>query len=367
MDKARKALVPISSLVAQFNIPSDKALYLFNSMIRPIAMYNSENLAQLTEHQINSVNDNKNSLIFYVNKAYPNTVHQKFLKFILGVKSNCSNLATLGELGEIPVILHGFASLLSFWHRINNMDENTIVKQALNFMTNDDSTKFEWLNTVKFLLHYLEMDDHFANPHFITNTKTFTTLCKKKLRNKFIEEWHNDLAGLNMKTGETSKLRFYKLFKTSFGREPYLDHIKDFNLRKIITKFRCSDHSLEIEVGRHKNLKVDERICKLCDKEDVESETHFLLLCPTYAQNRKHYFANIGSQNWLDTLLCKDIGTSYKLANFLNKSFNSGQKCSTCYNSSFARCLYIDFIFCYYSLLLLFRSLNSCIVWKPVG
>ena len=56
LEKARKAFAPISSLVGQFNIPSDKALYLFNAMIRPIVMYNSENLAHLTEHQINAIN-----------------------------------------------------------------------------------------------------------------------------------------------------------------------------------------------------------------------------------------------------------------------------------------------------------------------
>ena len=33
------------------------------------------------------------------------------------------------------------------------------------------------------------------------------------------------------------KLRFYKTFKLSFCREPYLDSISDFTLRKIITKF----------------------------------------------------------------------------------------------------------------------------------
>ena len=98
-----------------------------------------------------------------------------------------------------------------------------------------------------------------------------------------------------------------------------MDHIKDFKLRKIITKFCCSDNVLEIEVGRHKNLKVEERICKICNKEDIESETRFLQLCPTYAQIRAHYFGNIESRKWFDILLCKDIGTSYKLANFLDK------------------------------------------------
>ena len=43
VEKAQKALALISSLVAQFNIPNYKAIYLFNIMIRPIVMYNSEN------------------------------------------------------------------------------------------------------------------------------------------------------------------------------------------------------------------------------------------------------------------------------------------------------------------------------------
>ena len=101
------------------------------------------------------------------------------------------------------------------------MSEDTLVKQALNFVTNDGSAKYEWVATVKFLLHYLAMDDHFVNPQLTPNTNTFTFMCKKKLHAKFIEEWINDLAGFNLKVGETSKLRFYKLFKTSFGREPW--------------------------------------------------------------------------------------------------------------------------------------------------
>ena len=290
-------------------------------MIHPIVMYNSENLAHLTEHQINAINGNNNSLLFYADKAYPNSLQQKFLKFILGVKKNCSNMATLGEIGEIPTIFHGFVSLLSFWHRTRSMDEDTLVKQALNAMTNDNNVKSEWLASVKFLLQYLEMDNYYVHTQLITTTKRFTYACKKKFQSKFIEEWLNRLAGVNTRVGETSKLRFYKLFKTSFSKEPYLDHIKDFRLRKILTKFRCSDRTLEIEVDRHKNLKVEDRVCKLCDNGDVESEMHFLAFCPAYTQIRNHFFGNIDPINWIDTLACKDKDTSYRLANYMDKPF----------------------------------------------
>ena len=83
-------------------------------------------------------------------------------------------MATLSEVGEIPTIFHGFVSLLSFWHRTRSMDEDTLVKQALNAMTNDNNVKSEWLASVKFLLQYLEMDDYYVHTQLTTTTKRFT-------------------------------------------------------------------------------------------------------------------------------------------------------------------------------------------------
>ena len=94
------------------------------------------------------------------------------------------------------------------------------------------------------------MTTYFQNPNIAT-TEKFTHICKERLKQKFIRQWHNfiDIQG--------SKLRFYKKCKDSFAREPYLDNLNCFQLRKIVAKFRCSDHRLEIEVGRHKQIKVE--------------------------------------------------------------------------------------------------------------
>ena len=51
-------------------------------------------------------------------------------------------------------------------------------------------------------------------------------------------------------------------------------------------KLRCSDHDLHIEIGRHKNLRLDKRLCKHCDSQDVEDKIHFLFRCNKYAQIR---------------------------------------------------------------------------------
>ena len=44
---------------------------------------------------------------------------------------------------------------------------------------------------------------------------------------------------------------------------------------------------LEVECGRWKGLKLDERKCKLCNQCDVEDESHFLFECPKYNTERE--------------------------------------------------------------------------------
>lgn len=54
---------------------------------------------------------------------------------------------------------------------------------------------------------------------------------------------------------------------------------------KCLSRFRCSNHCLEIETGRRaKPLKVPcaERTCKKCSLGAIEDEDHFLLVCPAY-------------------------------------------------------------------------------------
>jgi hypothetical protein len=46
--------------------------------------------------------------------------------------------------------------------------------------------------------------------------------------------------------------------------------------RNILIRFRISAHNLEIEKGRHQNIPLNERICKLCKLEIVDEITTIL-------------------------------------------------------------------------------------------
>ena len=111
------------------------------------------------------------------------------------------------------------------------MHDDTLVKQALNLITNDVHNSSEWAATVKFLLKYLDIENYFANPTII-DTKKFTSLFLTKFKKVFIDRWKMAISRERSNTGVTNKLRFYSRFKTVFGIEPYLDYVCNFHVRK---------------------------------------------------------------------------------------------------------------------------------------
>ena len=79
IEKAKKAMFPLWSLIAQFKLPCSKSIGLFDSMIKPIALYNAENLSQLSHRKIEAIKQNKISLLDHMNTSYTSRLHQRFI------------------------------------------------------------------------------------------------------------------------------------------------------------------------------------------------------------------------------------------------------------------------------------------------
>ena len=304
-EKAQKAMFPLYSVISQFSLSPTRSLNMFQTFIKPIALYNSENWATLSEHKIQSIRTNKSSLIDYIINSEPDMVVKKFLKFILGVNKNTSTIAIFGESGQTPLLLQGFVSLLKFWHRITNLPVHLPLIEE---------KQSDWLRTVNFLMKYIGMQDATNNPN-VMSVNEFDKECKKRLIKKFTYEWKSKLKK------EGSKLKLYDQIKHIFGKEKYLDDVVNYSMRKIITKFRCSDHKLEIEVGRHKKIPQENRVCRQCPN-DIETELHFICSCPSYKKLRKKHFNSetIDTQLGKNILACKQKTTSLKLGSYLMKA-----------------------------------------------
>ena len=115
------------------------------------------------------------------------------------------------------------------------------------------------------------------------------------------------------KINEMPKLNYYCKFKKSFQYEKYLDVLENDHTRKTMSCFRLSSHNLEIERGRFLNIARDERHCKVCNMNSVESEYHFLLGCPKYSDLRQRYFKNT-YRSWPNI---------YKFVNLMSTENNS--------------------------------------------
>ena len=59
--------------------------------------------------------------------------------------------------------------------------------------------------------------------------------------------------------------------------------------RTALTSFRTSTHDLLIETGRYVDIDRNNRVCKSCNQNTVESEYHFLLVCTKHKELRRKY------------------------------------------------------------------------------
>ena len=178
-------------------------------------------------------------------------------------------------MGRIPLDIFARKSATKNWERIKLKHANGLLLASYNDATLENLC---WVSNIKDLLECKGMLNLFIN-----SNETKPPFIHKILFRTLSDEFHqNSFENI---CREDSKLRSYARVKTEIGRETYLTQIKNPEIRTEMTKFRLSNHTLAIETGRHKNVPKDRRFCPFCPKA-VETESHFLLLCPSYKTSR---------------------------------------------------------------------------------
>jgi hypothetical protein len=147
------------------------------------------------------------------------------------------------------------------------------------------------------------------------NSVNYLPLLKCRLRDQFMQDWKASI--------DTSpKLFYYFKIKGIFEYEAYLDKISNNTIRKHLTRFRLSSHNLEIELGRYHGIDRENRICKLCNLNTIESEFQFLLCCPKYSDFRKKYLGILSWPNKFKIILTtKNKNKLLNLGKFLMDSY----------------------------------------------
>ena len=145
---------------------------------------------------------------------------------------------------------------------------------------------------------------------------------KSKVKALFATKWSECVRQASVTSVKYRKLRYYNLFKNKFETAKYLVHLKDFSLMQQVAKFRCSDHNLMIEVGRHKNIALENRTCTKCSANCIEDEVHLLIDRSAYQNLRRQYLSQeimqiINNQNDKNEAF-KVINTNEEPSNILS-------------------------------------------------
>ena len=259
--QASRALYSLNTLFDTLSLNVSEKIKLFDSMIMPILSYGCEVWGFHKSPDIEKI-------------------HLKFLKQLLGVHGKTPNTAVYGEFGRYPLLIMRHIRIIKYWFRIMKVPDSLMFK--LVHMTDENGNLVNsWSIEVKSLLSKLGFM-YLWNYEFITNIHV--TCIVQRIVDHYIQSWRSDLNAF-------SRLESYRYFKTNFEFENYLNFISNDNIRILLSRLRCSAHKLAIEEGRCRNIERTLRICKLCDNNQVESEFHFLLICPLYSDIRQKYLS----------------------------------------------------------------------------
>ena len=100
---------------------------------------------------------------------------------------------------------------------------------------------------------------------------------------------HPFIAELSTSVQQTQTFRTYKLFKDTFICERCIQLNSWKNERSLLAQLRCGILPLRIETGRYIDEPVQSRTCLFCNCSEMETETHFVIVCVFTGDNDLTY------------------------------------------------------------------------------
>ena len=301
------ALFNLFKIFKNIELPITQKIKLFDTLVSPVLNFGSEifGMHQGTDLEL---------------------VHTKFLRFILGVKQSTNLSALYGELGRVPLSINRKINMIKYWMKILQQDENSILKQSFLMLKHDsdlnnDYNGNNWASHIKKILQQHGFEYVWRQQ---SNIDIPFNHIRQRIIDTYQQSWYSEI-------NNSSRLESYSIFKHTFELEKYLTLNIDQKYKIALTRFRTSSHSLSIETGRYDDTAREQRICQSCNMNKVESEFHFLLVCPKYRELRqkffKPYFCHWPTLNKFENILStknvKAITCLAKFIYFANKKRNA--------------------------------------------
>ena len=242
-------------------------------------------------------------------------IQNRAMRFFLGTHKLTPNLGMVGDLGWYSLLMFRKLSALRLWNRFIKLSDHRLTKKI--FKWDWEQCNKNWSAEIKQIFYDIDMNELFDEMHFCPLKDA-----SDALKEDFEFDW-------SCKVKSQVKLRTYNTFKTDFGLENYLQLNLERSERSFMAQLRLGILPLHVETGRFNNTPLNERICKLCDLNVVEDETHFILNCSKYIHERKYLFDMVTQENTAfvkmsgkDKLSTLFTNHSRQLAKFIKNSYH---------------------------------------------
>ena len=251
-----------SNLVNYTHVSTDILFKIFDTNIQPILTYGAEIWFPHTANDIEFV-------------------HTKFCKYVLKLPWQASNTFVRGELGRFPLHCYYLLKPVRYWLRLLEMPNTRMHKMFYKCQYEWAELGYNcWALCIKNLLFRNGYGYAWLNQG-VGNKKMFISDFHQNMKDISMQVWHEELS-------ESSRLSNYNLVKNNFGLESYLNYTNNLYHRSLLTRFRGGLLAIMCNTGVYQSIPWEQRICPLCNL-DIETEYHFLLICPILSVYRVRY------------------------------------------------------------------------------
>ena len=300
--QANKAIHVINQVNYNCGYSFKCAFNIFDKCVNPIISYGSEIWGPDIHYSIENV-------------------QLKFSKRQLGVGIQAPNYAVLGECGRDRMYVVCNIKCIKYWLKLIQLSDDSLLKSCYNIQYQQCLLgKRNWVYKVKDILQKFGFGWSFEEQN-VLDIAEFLKAFIERIKDCELQHWSNELSKI-------PKLRTFRLFKENRDVETYLLTNMPRRLIVNLARFRISNHCLQIEIGRHENMNLEDRLCKLCATINIsviEDEYHVLFDCCAYNDIRNFYikkYANMYNQyNFISLMKTKDEKCLQDLANFILSMF----------------------------------------------
>ena len=204
------------------------------------------------------------------------TIMNRAMRVYMGVHRFAPTLALQGDMGWLSCKTRRKLKIVQFWNHLVRLPRDRLTYKIFEYDYNRNS--HNWSSDAHEILDSLNLETNFdelvpCNIDYV----------KQKLFESEQSHWKDNLT-------HKPKLRTYIRLKDNLKTANYVKTHLSGGERSVLAQIRCGILPLHIETGRFNNTPLEERLCTMCNNDDIEDELHFIFDCDKYTAERTQLF-----------------------------------------------------------------------------